>query len=356
MERYRYFINYRVLNFLVFIALVFSVQQAKLFTIERFYTVLMVFCSVFLFGLISKSSYINRIAHAISLLFDEKDIDFYNKAAKTISIATSILLISLLPMLLIVEKSNAYYAFQIIVLVYVFSYALLISYIIVSTKSFFYHYLQGNAATISSKDNVNTYHLPIFKSSPLVDSSNNQFREVEYEIINNDYKPEIHGITAVLKYIFPPKSITNYVPLFVIIDKLYITRDVENDILSRELHALIARLSDGNQGSIKRRFNSVINDESYKDKVEPIKKALYGYGKNPIKNLEKFKGVANRLLEAFNSSYFEIPKEKSDEFVILCVLYFSIFVDRNDYPDITDLIKEVNCRPSLLKGLKKILD
>jgi len=333
MKKYNWFFNSILLAGLIFCA-----HQTNMVTIERFYAVIMIGNFILLWGLLFKRPFIKRLANSIDTLFDKSVINTYSKGTKIISWVTIICLASLFPLMLFVEKVIIQIALLVIVVAYAFTYVAMIIYVIVNVKGFFYndHPIESEESTSKLIFNTTFNNQFINVSKSIVNKYNHHFIDIKNEITYSNNAPSSKKERAILEEIYLYDDIKNYVPLFVLIDNLFINRDIENNKISNSFHLLIAEMSGGNKDSIKTKFNN-LKKENYLDSiVRPLIKSLHSKGTTKPINCDKYRKIAQLLLDKFNSSIFKVPSTQSDEFILLCVLYFTIFIDGNKYPKFSD--------------------
>lgn len=343
------------MNLVVFSIIVFSIQQSELLTIKRFYTILTVVAAFLMSGILFKLPFTYKLAKAIDKLFDPGDIILYEDSVKLIVIVTSSFLLSLFPLRLLFNYETILYLLVISTSLFLLAYSLTTIYLIISVKSPFY-----NCSIKESNLHPHKYYfkqetnyeiIPIKTEKLIIPNTEKHFININKEINLNKTNKEVK--CAILEEIYLPSDIKNYVPLFIIIDKLYVTRDRENKRLTNELFALFSRLSGGKHDSIKTKFNELKDDNSIMDRVKLVKRALYSNGRDSIVDFEQYSRIGYALLKELNLSYFKIPINQSDEFILLCVIYFTIFINDNKSPDLSALLNK-DVHKQLLHTLKKI--
>lgn len=322
--------NYKTHNLLLLILT--GSSGTYFFGVTFLYLLLMVGIGLVLFlfiGLYTNSETILNFYKEIFKRFDQRELDYCSLIFKRLIFT----FLAITSCILLLSKfiSNDIISYITIVTYSFFSILLSIPFImlLISVKSVFY----------------------VEKILPVdIFNNGNITSEIRLEEVSNDKDMKKRYL---LEEVFIPDRVTKYISLFILIDYIYIKRNIEDKDIAGMLHDFITKLTGGNRETIRTKFSSA-KKTTLPDKIEILCNSLKSRGKNQIKDIDKYRSIASSLLDEFNSTiYFKIPLERHEEFVLLCVLYFTTSVDRNEFPIIADHFDSITPK-TLLQVIQKI--
>ena len=330
--------RYKVFNAILIAFMILCIQQSGLLTIKRFYAIVMLGNFTLLIGLLLRLPFIEKLTCAINTLFDVRDINFHMKGIKILSITTIISLITVLPLSLFLNTNFVYKILIGIVIVYAFIYGSLIYYLLACVKSFFYKAqpLKVETSTTNIISNITFNNLFINTSKTLVKKYNYNFIRFKNEIIVNEPEPKRkEKEKALLEELFKPDQIKKYLPLFKLIDIIYLNRDPEDDDVAEKWFDSIVLLTGGNKKSIR-----VSYSRDREKTVSKFTEILCGFlktkGNKEILSIDSYRELSTSILKEIKLKGFRIPDERTQEFELLCVLCLSYANEKIEYPNLSN--------------------
>ena len=310
--------HHKICNFFLLVGIVFCVQQSELLTPERIYGILMIIIALMLIGVLFNQRSVLKLMQEIYSSFDERDIDFHQKGVNNLSIATIICLICIIPLLFVANKDILSSALIILISLYMLTYLTLVIILLISVKSIFYNIQPTHRGpSLNHIVNSNT------SNDLSVDFQYTIFKEESNCIISKPKK-------AVLEEIFYNKDLKNYLPVFKLIDVIYIKRKSNRSIAIRWYYTL-AYLTGGNRESIRtsyKKYNALINNNT----IYSFCKALKTKGDQTVKNIEEYISISTTVVNAFISNGFKFSEEEKQGCILLLVLYISYKKDDVESP------------------------
>jgi hypothetical protein len=329
--------HHKIWNFFLLVGIVFCVQQSELLTPKRIYGILMVTITLMLYGVLFNQRSILKLMQEMYNSFDERDIDFHQKGVNNLSIATIICLVCIIPLLIVVNKDILSNALIILISLYILTYLALVIILLISVKSIFY-------------DIQPTYREPLFNHSINSNISNNLYIDLQNTIFMEEREQVIvKPKKAIFEEIFYYSDLKKYLPVFKLIDVIYIKRKPDKVIAGIWFDTL-AYLTGGNRESIRTTYNkntTLINNNT----IDTLCKALKTKGDKRIKNIEEYIKISTTVVNELISNGFKFSEEKKQGCILLLVLYISYIKDEVESPILPECF-DSNTKNNLFIELK----